>query len=280
MAAKQSKQTSHANWFDERPSDSQIPQSARRLLETYSGIAPDNVIEHIIQVRNEAWNVHPYPCLGQFRFLEAGLDQCEEYNEVVERLCSGQKLLDMACCVGQTIRQLVADGAPSKNIYGCDLQPNFIELGYKLFRDRDKLETRFLVADIFDPNSALQDPNVKCKLDMIYAGSFFHLWGLEQQKQVSKVVASLMNPQPGSLILGRQIGAVEAAEKTSATGTMFRHNAESFKKMWKEIGDDLGFTFAIEAHLKMLNDEHFESHTNDQFQANDTRRIWFSIRMQ
>ncbi|KAF2034334.1 hypothetical protein EK21DRAFT_47490, partial [Setomelanomma holmii] len=258
MSEVDSLQQARAAWFDERPSDSQIPDAARRILETYSGIAPEDVVEHIVKVRNEAWDVFPYPCLGQFRFLEPGLDKLDEYSEVVDRLRKGQKLLDMACCVGQTVRQLVADGAPPENIYGCDLQHGFIEIGYKLFRDGDRLKTQFLTADIFDPKSALQDPEIKGKIDLVYAGSFFHLWGLEKQKEVSKAVASLLRPQSGSMILGRQIGAVEAAERTSATGTMYRHNVESFKKLWKEIGDELGVVFTVNAELKVLHDDHFE----------------------
>jgi SAM-dependent methyltransferase len=255
-------------WFDERPSPGQIPPSARHLLETYSGVPPASVEEHVVNLRNEAWKVFPYPCIGQFRFLEAGIDDCVEYDEVVERLRKGQKLLDMACCFGQTIRQLVQDGAPSDSIYGCDLQPDFIELGYKLFKDRDKLHAKFLVADILDPSSRLQD--LRGQVDMVYTGSFFHLWGLQQQKEVSRLVASLLRPQPGSMILGRQMGSVDAFEKTSATGTMFRHNVDSFKKLWKEVGDDLGVVFNVEARLEKLNDDHFR--------GDDSKRIYFSIR--
>jgi SAM-dependent methyltransferase len=264
------RKTANAAWFDEKPTESQIPQASRHLLETYSGVPPEDVFDHIVNLRNEAWEIFPYPCIGQFRFLEAGITECEEYNEVVERLRKGQKLLDMACCFGQTIRQLVADGAPGENIYGCDLQRGFIDLGYKLFKDQDKLQTKFLVADIFDPASPLKD--LQGTLDIVYAGSFFHLWGLQQQKEVSKAVALLLCPSAGSLILGRQMGAVKAAEKTSATGTMFRHNVDSFKKMWKEIGDDLGVSFTVEASLKELN--------NDHFRGDDTKRIYFSVRRQ
>lgn len=82
----------------------------------------------------------------------------------------------MACCFGQTIRQLVAGGAPAENIYGCDFQPEFIDLGYKLFKDQDKLKTKFLIADIFDPNSALGSH--KGQFDMIFAGMFFPSLGL------------------------------------------------------------------------------------------------------
>ena len=270
MPALEEMPDTNVDWFDEHPTESQIPASARRLLETYSGVPSESVVDHIVHVRNDAWRVFPYPCIGQFRFLEPGLNECEEYDEIVQRLKEGQQLLDMACCFGQTIRQLVADGAPAENIYGCDLQLKFIELGYKLFKDRDKLPTRFMVADIFDPASPLSE--LGGRLDIVYAGSFFHLWGLEKQKEVSKIVASLLRPQPGSMVIGRQIGAITAAEKTGPTGTMFRHNVESFRKMWKEIGDDLGVHFTVEASLRELGRGHFEQ--------NDTRRIWFSVRRQ
>jgi SAM-dependent methyltransferase len=268
MSTSTDLQQANVTWFDAHPTESQISQASRQLLENYSGIPPGEVFQHVVNLRDEAWKIFPYPCIGQFRFLEAGLTDCEEYGEVIERLQKGQKLLDMACCFGQTIRHLVADGAPSENIYGCDLQTDFIELGYKLFQDRDKLRTKFLVADIFDSSSPLKD--LQGIIDIVYAGSFFHLWGLQQQKEVSKAVALLHCPRPGSMIIGRQIGAVEAGEKTSATGTMFRHNPDSLKKLWKEIGDDLGVTFTVEAHLKALNKNHFE--------GGDTKRIYFCIR--
>jgi SAM-dependent methyltransferase len=268
MTASTESQETNVAWFDAHPTESQISQESRSLLENYSGLSPGDVFKHVVEVRDEAWKIFPYPCIGQFRFLEAGLTDCEEYGEVIERLQKGQKLLDMACCFGQTIRHLVADGAPSENIYGCDLQSDFIELGYKLFQDRDKIRAKFLIADIFDASSPLKDH--ERTFDIVYTGSFFHLWGLQKQKEVSKAVALLLCPRSGSMIIGRQIGALEAAEKSSATGTMFRHNPESLKTLWKEIGDDLGMKFTVEAHLKALNDHHFE--------GGDTRRIYFSIR--
>jgi UDP:flavonoid glycosyltransferase YjiC (YdhE family) len=65
MATPKKTQETKVAWFDERPIEGQIPDSARRLLETYSGIAPDAIVQHIIDIRNEAWRVHPYPCIGQ-----------------------------------------------------------------------------------------------------------------------------------------------------------------------------------------------------------------------
>lgn len=269
MSTSKSPQSTNVAWFDAQPSADQIPPATRRLLETYSGIPPPEITNHVISVRNQAWQICPYPCIGQFRFLEAGLDQCDEYDEVLARVSRGQKVLDMACCFGQTIRQLVVDGAPAKNVLGCDLEAEFIDLGYELFKDRGKLNARFLTADIFDSHSVLME--IKGQVDIIYAGSFFHLWGLEKQKEACKKVVSLLRPQPGSMIVGRQIGAVEAAEQASATGTMYKHNAGSFKKMWKDIGAELGVQFAVQAQLKSLNEHH-------NWETQGTKRLWFSVR--
>ncbi|KAI4936481.1 hypothetical protein J4E85_001811 [Alternaria conjuncta] len=245
-------QTTMPVWFEQNPSHDHIPPETQRLLETWSGIPSDDVLDHVVQLREKAWKVHPYPCIGQFRFLDPSFSELpDERKEIVERLRKGQKLLDMACCVGQTIRTLANDGAPTENLYGCDLQPDFIDLGYELFRDREKLKASFLTADIFDPESALT--NIQGQMDIVYAGSFFHLWGYEKQVQVSKAVVALLCPQPGSMILGRQVGATEPLEKEGPTGTMYRHNVESFQNMWKEIGNDLGINFTVDAKLKPLD---------------------------
>lgn len=260
-------------WFTDIPDDSQLSTDARHLLESYSGIPAEQVVEHVIKVRDEAWRIFPYPCIGQFRFLDLSMKKLKQYPEILERLGQGQRLLDMACCFGQEIRQLVADGAPSKNIYGCDLRQEFVELGYQLFRDRDRLDSRFVTADIFDESSSLTE--LQGIFDIVYTGSFFHLFGYEDQITVSKAVAKLLVPKKGSTILGRQIGAVNAGthdHKTNPTGQMYRHNPESLKEMWKRIENDLGVSFSVDATLHELATDHFRFHTDD------TRRIHFIIK--
>jgi 2-polyprenyl-3-methyl-5-hydroxy-6-metoxy-1,4-benzoquinol methylase len=260
-------------WYDARPSESQLPQDARELLEKYSKIPADELENHVVKVREEAWDIFPYPCIGQFRFLDLSLKYFDEYPEVLKRLQEGQKLLDMACCFGQEIRQLVADGAPAENIYGCDLREEYIALGYKLFADRDTLKANFLTANIFDATSSLTER--KGTFNVIYTGSFFHLFDYDDQVKVSKAVASLLLPEKNSLILGRQVGSTIAAEhdhRTNPTGKMFRHNIESLKEMWKKIGDDIGVSFAVDARLEELDSGLRRFHTSD------TRRIWFTIR--
>ncbi|KAJ4286838.1 hypothetical protein N0V90_013091 [Kalmusia sp. IMI 367209] len=260
-------------WFSEQLDNSQLSSDARQLLEKYSGIPAVQVIDHVIKVRDEAWSIFPYPCIGQFRFLDLSMKNTEEYAEILERLAKGQRLLDMACCFGQEIRQLVVDGAPSESIYGCDLRKEYVELGYQLFRDRDRLHSQFVTANIFDESSSLVE--LRGTFDIVYTGSFFHLFDYDDQVKVSTAVAKLLRPEKGSMIVGRQVGALNAAahdHKTNPTGKMFRHNPDSLQKLWQTVGDDLGVSFSVNATLHKLSRDHFRFHTDD------TRRIHFVIR--
>jgi SAM-dependent methyltransferase len=180
-------------WYDERPNETQLTPAARELLENYSNIPADKVEDHVVNIHNEAWEIFPYPCIGQFRFLDLSLRKFEEYPEVLKRLQEGQRLLDLGCCFGQEVRQLVADGAPAENIFGCDLREEYITLGYKLFCDEDTLKSTFITANIFDATSPLTA--LKGQFDMVFAGSFFHLWGYEDQVKVYKLVVGLLRPQ-------------------------------------------------------------------------------------
>ena len=266
-------QDKNVAWFDERPDDSQLSPDARHLLERYSKVLAEDVTDHVVKVRDAAWKVFPYPCIGQFRFLDLSMKNTKEYPDILDRLAKGQRLLDMACCFGQEIRQLVADGAPSKAIYGCDLREEYVELGYELFRDRDRLQSHFLTADIFDESSPLTE--LRGTFDIVYTGSFFHLFDYEDQVKVSTAVARLLKPVAGSFIVGRQIGSVNATahdHRTNPAGKMYRYNPQSLEDMWEKIGYDLGVSFSVDATLHELPRDHFRFHTED------TRRIHFVIR--
>lgn len=47
--------------------------------------------------------------------------------------------LDLGTCLGQDVRKLIFDGAPVDSVYGTDLLAEFVEIGYDLFRDEEKL---------------------------------------------------------------------------------------------------------------------------------------------
>ncbi|PMD12413.1 hypothetical protein NA56DRAFT_613500 [Hyaloscypha hepaticicola] len=251
--------------------------SARELLENYSKIPASEVEDHVYKIRDEAWSVFPYPCIGGFRFLDLAIAQSPDYPTILKRLKTGhERFLDLGCCFGQEIRRLVHDGVPQSSIYGADLRPEFFELGYKFFRDVDTLKVKFLAADIFDIESTLKD--LEGTIDIIYAGSFLHLFNYEQQVEVCKRIVKLLREKEGSVVVGRQAGNLEAGERVHRTNeaqSMFRHNLESFKKMWEEVGVMTGTKWRVE--VEMLDSVSVDRAWMQGLHGKDGRPIRFSV---
>ena len=159
-------------------------------------------------------------------------------------------MLDLGCCFGQELRKLVADGVPSSHLYASDLRPDFYELGYKLFRDKDTLKSTFIAGDVFDPASGLTE--LDGEIDIIYAGSFLHLFDWAGQVTASKRMVKLLRDRKDSVIIGRQVGSTDAREyvhRTNKDKTMFRHDEASFKKMWREVGEATNSKWRVDVQL-------------------------------
>ena len=122
--------------------------------------------------------------------------------------------------VGTDVRKLVFDGYPAKNIYACDLHTQFLELGYKLYRDKDTCEITFFPADILSfsptplanssggPMSPLE--TFRDRVTHLYCGLFFHLFDEQGQEDIAKRLAALLDRRPGSLIFGTHVGSAAA----------------------------------------------------------------------
>lgn len=127
-------------------------------------------------------------------FLDFSIGLSPQYPTVLKHLKTGNaNLLDLGCCLAQDLRKLVHDGVPSTSLSGSELEAGFIDLGYDLFRDRDALQAKFSVNDFFDEttqNEVLQEG----AFDYIYAASFFHLFGWEEQVQAFSRAVRLLKP--------------------------------------------------------------------------------------
>lgn len=159
--------------------------------------------------------------------------------------------LDIGCCVGQDIRKLVFDGAPSENMYGSDLEKNFMDIGYELFLDKTTLKTTFIPADVFDEESGLKQ--IEGEINIVHGASFLHLFDEEGQQKACKRIVKILKSEPGSLFIGRQIGNVDSGV---AVGTLqkskqrFRHNPESFKDLWRKVGEETSTKWEVHASLE------------------------------
>lgn len=193
--------------------------------------------------------------MGQGQFLTPTTAQHALYLEILTRLKTGdEKFLDLGCAFGQDIRKLVVDGVDSSHCYGSDLLPDFIELGYELFQDKGKLQTKFFAANVFDETSSLAELNGT--IDIISTNAFFHLFNWDQQKKASLRVVRLLKPKKDSLVVGRQLGSAKPGEHSRWTkeGTAYRHNMVSLQKFWDEIGEEVGATFRVDGFEKVVDE--------------------------
>ncbi|KAJ2970218.1 hypothetical protein NQ176_g8295 [Zarea fungicola] len=247
-----------ASPIDCRPAENALEtynvQGGKQLLREYSGMADADIDAHVELIKNKGLQVAPYPCIRRFRFLDLVLSTTPIYPSVLSRVKNGAKFLDLACCLGQEIRKLVHDGAPSENTYGADLYGGFFPVGYELFDDRERLRTQFFAADIFDDDSALVE-NLAGKVDVVYAGDFFHLFSLEQQEAVAARIVQLLVAKKGSMLVGRHSGAERSGEyvrgdiNTKAAHKHFNHNSDSWKELWTRIGERTGTEWEVDVEL-------------------------------
>lgn len=199
--------------------------------------------------RDEAFKIFPYPCLGNWGFLNLNVADAAAYDEVVSRVKNGELYLDIGCCMGQDIRKLVSAGVPAENMYASDLKREFWDIGYDLFLDGDTLKTNFIEADVFDADSKLMQ--LDGKLSIVLAHSFFHLFDYEGQVKAVKRVIKLLKPEPGVMVFGRQGAMLEPGsfEHVNVKDRVYWHNVESWEKLWKQAGEETGTEWRVEAKL-------------------------------
>lgn len=248
-------------------SDPTIPPALHEVLAQYSNVPVSELVTHVKNVRDKAWLKFQYPCIGLYAFLRLNASTLSSYPAVVERMKEGDRLLDLGCCLGQETRKLVFDGAPSENIVGMDLEGAFIEYGYDLFLDRDRLASKFWVGDIFDldksrpvvttthvgrektslaPGASTSVSNADLgRFDIIMAIYLVHLFSYDDQvRGLTILVTQLLkigsySPGKPCLIFGLRLGTTNPRvipHSTAAkTGETFGHNAESWTKLVEEV---------------------------------------------
>ena len=227
---------------------------------------------------------------------------------VLPRLKSGASLLDLGSCLGQDIRRLVHDGAPASKIYGSDLFPDYEDLSYELWRDRDRFPPgHFIADDILAENGDFSTGPLMTKLgpgqiDIISITMFLHLFDRPNQLKASTRILRLLAHKPGSMVLGSQAGSLSAGEQplqppfadkpkkedgSSEKRTVYRHNTESFEQLWTEAGQAAGVPLKVSASFS--SPESFpkgcvdcgydvEARRSKRFWSGaETRRLYFSI---
>ncbi|KAI3396086.1 hypothetical protein diail_503 [Diaporthe ilicicola] len=257
-------------WFDETVV---VPDAFRAVLVNYSHIPPADVDDHVIQIRNKAWEVHHYPCLGQFRFLELNLSSRPSgglYARLLSTLrsASSPTFLDVGTCLGQDVRKLIHDGAPPAAVAGAELSSTFIQLGYELFRDGPGGDVVMVQADILEPPvDGAPLGQFRGQLGVVQLGMILHLFTWEEQITAFENAIALLKDQPGVLIIGQATGNLDGVvtQTLSVGGSnkgTCKHNVASFKKLVEDVEARTGTRWDVKAEL------------DEGLSVNDGKRTW------
>lgn len=198
--------------------------------------------------------------------MEIGITSHPKYREALYRVRTGQKLLDVGSALGQDLRKLAYDGAPSTNLHGCDLHSDFWDIGYELFDDRETFRPGYTAG-----NFLAEDETTNLKpstFDMIHAADFIHAFGWDDQVKILTRMIKLLKKRPGSMIFGRHI-AVKEPIVMSMRG-QYLHTGDSFMKLIDEVENRTGM--ALSRSVEVF------SHQLDQRKKTAwDRRMRFSI---
>lgn len=222
------------------------------LLENYSKVPRNQQVEHVHLIRDKAWDIRAYPCIGLGVWLTPQLCQLPVYESILTRVKSGAALMDVGTFIGHDLRRLVYDGAPSERLYGVDIVNHF-DLGYEFFRDRDRFQGHFIEADFLSSSPELVA--LKGQIDIVLVSQLLHQWDWDNQVKAVETLISFT--KPGSSIVGNQIGnpvAQGVAAPQFPSIVTWRHNPESFAKMFEEVDKATGSHWETQAWLRSFPD--------------------------
>lgn len=176
------------------------------------------------------------------------------------------------------MRKLILDGTPAANVAGSDLSVELIDCGYNYFGDRDSLASKFYLLDILNPSHGDSFHEIQGSFNIIWAAMLFHLWDFPTQTQACINSISLLKPQPGSVLMGWQLGGTPASEivrpVTVGEGykKTFRHDPQTWDSMWDEVGERTGTRWKVAA----ANDvpKWLANVTSEKAAENETQRQW------
>ena len=145
----------------------------KTFFKNYSNINETDLISKALAIQDSANLVHKYRCIDSFRFLVPRFIYYPFYTTILEK-SKDRTYLDIGCGLGQDLRKLSLDGVPQQNLFGLDIEREFINLGYELFNDQHTNKIHFFTGNIFD-KEFFESLKHRMTFNIIYTNAVLHL---------------------------------------------------------------------------------------------------------
>ena len=199
---------------------------------------------------------HTYVCIERFMFLKPRLPYHVAYKSLLEKLKSPdskqipKKVIDVGCCFGQDIRQLILEGVETKNIYAVDIHDGYWNVGREFYMDNlSHLSTRLDgITTLFEDFAKPYPLPAECTDRVVdsLTGNFeavvcqlvFHVLTKEQTENLIKRMCSML--KKGGILIGTCLGSKEDATSWAKTptgeGVRYLQSLKSLNELLGENG--------------------------------------------
>ncbi|KAB8203622.1 hypothetical protein BDV34DRAFT_214537 [Aspergillus parasiticus] len=194
-----------------------------KLIKEYANLDPEELEKHVKHIAHQAWAISKYPCFRHYEFLYSALSHSPLYEQILAQTRAGNLFLDLGCGLGQDIRCLVQDGAPS----------NLSIWGSSCSNDRSRLGCTFIVQDFFEDTPQLD--NLVSRVKVINSSYFMHLFDWDTQLRAAKRMMRLACQEKGTPITGFNFGSHSPRDWDMVPPGLppqYLHDRRSLARLW------------------------------------------------
>ena len=112
------------------------------------------------------------------------------------------------------------------------------------------MKARFLRIDLLLEETELA--GLKQSVDIVLAYQILHLFSWEDQMRIAKKILELSKGR--TVVIGSQMGRLNAIEKEGKWGRMFYHTPKTFKEMWAKSAASMGTRLEVECNAMDLGE--------------------------
>jgi hypothetical protein len=128
-----------------------LKPGTRHLFRAYARLTRQRRVPSDIEIINaiamayeSAMRVKPYVCIKEMRFAEPRIATHPTFKAAisVSSRVSSLRLLDIGCCFGTDVRQAIVSGVLPSNVFGVDIEHEFVDSGIHMFNDVNEFRKR------------------------------------------------------------------------------------------------------------------------------------------